>query len=437
MAKGKLKVIDKAEEFEKNGELQKMPIAETRECLKDAYVYINKFKTMAQCKKCGAWKDKETKFYYDPRPGMVTMHSSICRECLRKVAHRVDKNGQEHEPTRESVMEALRLWDRPFLDVVWNASVQESENLVAGRTKTSVFTSYAKNIQMRNYVGMTYLDSDFFKAGEATPTFYADEKEQEYDYVIGKMADDDVSEFEKNKEDVKKLIGYLPFEKESATDQIDLYAQLIGMIDAGGDQNDDMMRNQSCISICRGFLQAGKIDDTITTLMADISNIAQNAASIKSLQQSKKDIMGYITSLAAESCISLKNNKGSNRKGENSWTGKIKKIKDLNLREGEVNGFDINTCKGMQQVADISIASIIKQLKLDESEYSEMLAEQTLTIDKLNKEIDMTREACRILLRENIELKDCISESNIDVNFEYVDIENLIFDIDKNESGDI
>ena len=33
------------------------------------------------------------------------------------------------------------------------------------------------------------------------------------------------------------------------------------------------------------------------------------------------------------------------KKGENTWTGKLKKIKDLDLREGRINGYNIDTCK--------------------------------------------------------------------------------------------
>ena len=71
-----------------------------------------------------------------------------------------------------------------------------------------------------------------------------------------------------------------------------------------------------------------------------------------------------IINLAAESCLSLKNNKVKG-KGDNTWTGKIKKLKDLNLREAEVNGFDLATCKGMQQVMDLSNQSILRTLSMD------------------------------------------------------------------------
>ena len=78
------------------------------------------------------------------------------------ISLRVDKNGEEHEPTKDSVILALRYLNKPFLNTVWDASIQESDNLVAGKTKSNVWTAYIKNIAMVNYIGLTYFDSDFF-----------------------------------------------------------------------------------------------------------------------------------------------------------------------------------------------------------------------------------------------------------------------------------
>jgi hypothetical protein len=209
----------------------------------------------------------------------------------------------------------------------------------------------------------------------------------------------------------------------------------LGLLDSSEDANDDMMRTASAISIVRGFLQQQKIDDTISKLMSDIKELQKNSATIKSLQDSKAKITGVIKDLAAESCISLKNNKNT-KKGENSWTGKIKKIKDLNLREGEVNGFDLNTCKGMRQVMDASNQSILAQLRLDESEYSDMLAEMRETVVKLREQVENYKEISRILLRENIDLKDYISDNNLDLSEELVDLNELFSPFnDDGESG--
>ena len=82
----------------------------------------------------------------------------------------------------------------------------------------------------------------------------------------------------------------------------------------------------------------------------------------------------------------------------------------------ELNAFDIGTCEGMKQVADISNASIIKQLHLDESDYTEMLAQQREMLVKLQTQADKKTEEARILLRENIDLKRFIEDKGIDIS---------------------
>lgn len=411
---------------------KKMTIAETRAENEKLKQELEKIKNGGYCPMCAKHKAAD-KFYYNSDPMTKSDLSPICRECARKLALRVDANGEEHEPTKESVQLALKYLNRPFLNIVWDASVQESENLVTGKVKHNVWSSYAKNIQMQQYLGLTYFDSDMFKE----KIVYEDEKTPQM--IVEEHAGlDTYDDFIKNKKDVIRLLSYDPFEQEAVSDQPFLYAQLLGLLDAGGDENDDMMRNASCISIVRGFLQSSKIDNAIANLMADIKNIDKNSATIKSLQDSKSKITSVITNLAAESCISLKNNKNA-KKGENTWTGKIKKIKDLDLRQGRVNGFDIETSKAMRQVMDLSHKSILQELKLDETDWSDMVAEQRDMIVKLQQKADQYMEISRILLNENLDLKDFIEEQNINIQgYSYVDLESMYscFSASDENSGD-
>ena len=176
-------------------------------------------------------------------------------------------------------------------------------------------------------------------------------------------------------------------------------------------------------------------------MMGDTKNIERNSATIKSLQDSKQKITSMITNLAAESCISLKNSKSA-KKGENTWTGKLKKIKDLDLREGRVNGFDLETAKAMRQVMDASNASILSQLRLDESDWSDMVAEQRETIVKLQNQLDKYTEIARILLAENLDLKDFIKDNDIETSgYKYIDLDELYSgfaaesEVNQNEDG--
>lgn len=389
---------------------------------------LEKLKNSSRCQCCDTLKDKG-KFYVSTDPNNKTGVTPICVECARKIALRVDKNGEEHEPTKDSVCAALKLLNKPFLYSLWDSSVQESENLVAGKVKHNPWNAYIKNVAMVNYIGMTWEDSDMFKE----KVVYEDEKDSKT--IIEEHAGiDTYDDYTKNKKDVTRLLGYDPFEHEAINDQPFLYSQLLGLLDAGGDENDDMMRNASAISIVRGFLQISKIDNNIAQLMSDYKNLDKNSATIKSLQDSKQKLTSTITSLAKESCISLLNNKNA-KKGENTWTGKIKKIKDLNLRDGRVNGFDIATCRGMQQVQEISDASIMKQLALDESDWSDMVAEMRQDNQVLRKERDSYKEINRILLQENIDLKDYIEEQNIDTKPNLRDLKQL-YSVFSDESED-
>ena len=375
-----------------------------------------------RCAKCGQIKDKDKYFYWDSDPVLGgDSFTRICKDCAKAIALGRDAEGHEMDnPTKETAQKALEYLNKPFLDVVWNASVQESQNMMSGKMKWSIWSAYVKNIQMQQYYGLTYKDSDHLK--KTTRVEKSNKRVSVNKMLEDHEGMDTYDSFAKNKMDVVRLLDYDPFEEELIADQPFLYAQLLMLMDSNQDQDMDMIRVSSAIEITRNFLQLSKLNDTVTKLMADTAHIASNSATIKAIQDSKQKISSMITSLAAESCLSLKNSK-TNVRGENTWTGRIKKIKDLNL--SEVNGFDIATCKGMQQVQEISDASIMKQLALDESDWSDMVAEMRETIVALRKEKDQYKEINRILLKENLGLKDTLEEKGFDVKKNTVNLKQV------------
>lgn len=396
----------------------KLTAAEARLRVHELEEELENEKSKLWCRLCGK-KKKPDYFYFDSDPRSQSHYSGICRDCAKAIALRRDANGEDHEPTKESCQEALFYLNRPFTEKLWDSSLGEVANEASGQVKHNVWASLVKNSAMPQYIGQGWRDSDMFK----THIKYEDEKTVE-DVVAGREDQDTYSDFLKNKADVTRLLSYDPFEQEKISDQPFLYSQLLGLLDASEDANDDMMRTASCISIVRGFLQLSKIDDTIAKLMSDLSQVQTNSATIKSLQESKGKVTGMIKDLAAESCISLKNSKNA-KKGENTWTGKIKKIRDLNLRAANVNGFDIQTCRGMQQVQEMSDASIMKQLALDESEWSDMVAQMRETIVALRKEKDQYKEINRILLQENLDLKDYLEENSMKPDKQYANLKDM------------
>ena len=372
------------------------------------------------CPYCGEMKLKSD-FYTSSDPMIKTGLTVMCRDCAKNIARNYDeKNDTYGDCTRSSVQDALERLDKPFLEKVWESSVTELNTKSGPGTSKDLWSVYMRNISNPQYKMLRWRDGDVFasfKNDEAMSNEEIESSETSRNQQIRE-------EYHKNRDDVIRLIGYDPFLNEAEKDKPLLYSQLIGFLDTGGDSNDDMMRISSAISIVRGFLQIEKIDDMIAGLMKDPIKAANSVGTMKSLQDMKQRVNSTVTNLAAESCLSLKNNKNAS-KGENTWTGKVKKLKDLNLREAEANGFDIGTCRGMQQVMDLSNASILKQLHLDESEYSDMLAEQRQMITDLNKERDNYKEITRILLRENLDLKDTLKENALLDESNLVDLDKL------------
>lgn len=354
---------------------------------------------------------KKSDFYASTDPRVMTGITHICKECVRKIALAWDDNRKEFGLcTKQTVMDALEYIDRPFLNKLWDASYAEWANQEAQLRRTTIWDAYIKNVAMQQYRGMRWRDGNIFQTyiedAKQVAALEIGNKEAAQTLVDSQEVD---NEFEKNRKDVIRLLGYDPFEGEKLEDQPLLYSQLIGYLDAGGDGNDDMMRTSSAITIVRGFSQQAKIDDKIAKAMA---NTHVNTAELKTLLDAKKNLSATISQLAEQSCLSLKHNKNAS-KGENTWTGKIKKLKDLNLREAEVNGFDIGTCRGMQQVLEMSDASIMRQLNLDESEWSDMVAEQRKMLINVQNERDVYKEINRILLRENLDLRDTLEDEGL------------------------
>lgn len=125
--------------------------------------------------------------------------------------------------------------------------------------------------------------------------------------------------------------------------------------------------------------------------MSDVQNMEKNIATIKNLEVTKNKITASVLNLAKDNGISLKHSVNAS-KGENTWTGKVRKMKEMNLAEAETNLYDIEYSDGLKQVAEISDAAIIKQIRLDENDYNDMIIQQRELINKYKKNLMKTKK---------------------------------------------
>lgn len=384
----------------------KLTAVEAREKVDELQEKLDKFSSTAQCPMCRKHKDIESKFYYDTDPLLGgESFSRICRECARKIALRVDKNGEEHEPTKESVQKALFYLNKPFLESVWNASIQESENMVTGKRKENVWTSYIKNIQMKNYIGMGYMQSDMFKE----KIVYKDE-EVETETNNNELSEDIIEMYKINKRTVLRFLGYDPFENEPVAEQPLLYSKLVGYFDES--VKDDGLKLEAVIEIVQSFKDVKTINDTISQYKKQLGSNPGVISTIKSLAETKQKMIASALALAKDNGIS-ENNNNRKSKGAGTLSGIIKELQEMNLEGSEVNTFDYETNLAIEDIMTRNHQNQLRQLNPDENDWEKEVVHQKQILFRLQKERDNAVEFSRLLKKENKDLKDFLLEKGL------------------------
>lgn len=384
----------------------KLTAAQAREKVVELQEKLDKYDNTAHCPLCDKHKDIDKHFYQDSDPLLGGRgFSRICKECARKIALRVDANGIEHEPTRESVQKALYYLNKPFLETVWNASIQESENIVTGKGKTNVWTSYIKNISMPNYVGMGYMDSDMFKE----QIVYPDEKDNSKDSKE-ELSEDVMEMYKVNKRTALRFLGYDPFENEPVSEQPLLYSKLVGYFDES--VKDDGLKLEAVIEIVQSFKDVKTINDAISQYKKQLGSNPGVISTIKSLADTKQKMINSALALAKDNGIS-ENNNNRKSKGAGTLTGIIKELQEMDLDGSEVNTFDYETNMAIEDIMTRNHQNQLKQLNPDENDWEKEVIHQKELLFNLQKERDNAVEFSRLLKKENKDLKDFLQEKGL------------------------
>ena len=384
----------------------KLTATQAREKVIELQEKLDKYDNTAHCPLCDKHKDIDKHFYQDSDPLLGGRgFSRICKECARKIALRVDVNGIEHEPTRESVQRALYYLNKPFLETVWNSSIEESENIVTGKRKTNVWTSYIKNISMTNYVGMGYMDSDMFKE----QIVYPDEKDISKDSKE-ELSEDVMEMYKVNKRTVLRFLGYDPFENEPVSEQPLLYSKLVGYFDES--VKDDGLKLEAVIEIVQSFKDVKTINDAISQYKKQLGSNPGVISTIKSLADTKQKMINSALALAKDNGIS-ENNNNRKSKGAGTLTGIIKELQEMDLDGSEVNTFDYETNMAIEDIMTRNHQNQLKQLNPDENDWEKEVIHQKELLFNLQKERDNAVEFSRLLKKENKDLKDFLQEKGL------------------------
>lgn len=354
------------------------------------------------CYCCGSQK-KRSEFYKSSDPFNSVGVTPYCKECLERIARNYNSNSKQFgDVTKQSLMLACERADVPYLENLWESSYNEVHDPSLKQPKTNVWAAYIKNVKMPQYNGMRWRDGDLFKEGESKNT------EENFER---NLTPEVLDEYKTNKKDIIRLIGYDPFANYPVEQDLPvLYAQLISFIDE--ETKNDGMKMNAVIQIVQAFNQIQKLNDAINELSADTQKLNANNGTIKQHADTISKLLSGANALAKDNGISLNYN-NSKSKGQNTLTGKMKELDLIGFRDAKINMYDIDYCKGMQQVAEISAKAQIDQIGFDENVMSEINNIRRELVDDLQKQKDKAVERARVLLVENKDLKEFLREKGL------------------------
>lgn len=357
------------------------------------------------CPHCGNLK-KRTEFYVSSDPAVRIGIAFPCKACAEKIARGYnEKTGKYGDVTATTLKDALCYLDKPFLSVLYEASYNEVHDESLERQKTNLWAAYIKNVQMKQYNTLRWRDSDIFQDGHSVS------HDEEVNHIPISANPEVLDEYKTNKRDIIRLIGYDPFANYPVEADLPvLYAQLISFIDE--ETKNDGMKMNAVVQIVQAFNQIQKLNDAINELSSDTKKLNNNNGTIKQHADTIAKLLSGANALAKDNGIAVNFN-NSKSKGQNTLTGKMKELDLIGFRDAKINMYDIDYCKGMQQVAEISAKAQINQIGFDENVMAEIGNIRRELVDEMQKKTDKAEERARVLLVENKDLKEFLKEKGL------------------------
>ena len=367
-------------------------------------------KYFSQCSKCGRILDKSKNFYMSySKDNVYSKRMNICKECLGKL---LEEYIFESQSILTGIYRTCRATNIYFTEKLFNEAcdcVEVDPNKTLTENGMEIWKVYIKNCNsLPQNTGKSFDQGQ--QLGEVVEI-----KEREYvnieDIIVDDMSVDKELEFQRNKADIIKMLGYYPFENEDSEDL--LCGQLITFL---GDEEikDDAIKLNAIISIIRNQRAVDVISKSLAEKTKDFTNLENSLGTIKQMTVIQKDLSKTILDTAKDNKLTDMWS-GKKTAGASTLTGMLSKLRSINLDDVQVNLFDIRTAKGIEQVAIQSAKGIVENLNWSDDTAMEMIKEQRILIDQYYKQYMSLKE-------ENRKLKVICHLNNVDYTTDnYID----------------
>ncbi|MBQ4523339.1 MAG: hypothetical protein IJA10_10370 [Lachnospiraceae bacterium] len=386
-------------------DVSKMNVTQCRSAYKKLAKEYDKIKDGFYCHDCGTFKPQD-KFYKSihTKSGVIP----TCKECLYRIGTGYDEKNKETHETRETVIEAMKKANLPFIEDLYNSSCDAITNETSGKKRGTGYSQMIVCLQsLPQFFGLTYENSDFGDLDVNNTTTEISEKFTEKKQEVSEDIED---MYIKNKRSVLRMLGYDPFTYEEEEDKPLLYSKLVNYFDDS--LKDDGFKLEAVIEIVQTFKDVKHINDTLAQYTKQLQTHPEMIATVKSLTQTKKDMLASALALAKDNGIS-ENNNNRKSKGAGTLSGIIKELQEMNLESSEVNTFDYETNLAIEDIMTRNHQNQLRQLNPDENDWEKEVVHQKQILFRLQKERDNAVEFSRLLKKENKDLKDFLLEKGL------------------------
>lgn len=301
-------------------------------------------------------------------------HVTICRDCINSL---FKKLFLEYGDIKLATKVCCHLTDIVYVELL-------CEQLALNDNPT--FGKYVRLTNVKSYDEKSY-------ASEMIANYYVADTEMDQK----NEADNQWSESDlRNKVRVTKALGIDPFADCKDDDRKYMF-NLCAEYFMDESLLDDPHKTQGVIEIVKTYKDIKNIDKIIDNeiRLGSIKGNQVNETRLNKLTATKRDFMEVINKFSKDNGISATvGSKGT--KGVGSLAYHVKLLDEIDYTAAEVNLFDIQTCDGIRQIADISNASIWKQLQLSDDEKDEMILTQNKKIVKMTEQVEKLKENLRL-----------------------------------------
>lgn len=209
------------------------------------------------------------------------------------------------------------------------------------------------------------------------------------------------AEDKRNLKDIKKKLGYDPFEGSGYTEfQLGkMYQELVSYL-ADDDLSTDAYKLNIVLQIINNNQQIRQVDMYISLLSNNMDNFKDNIATLSSLNTTKQKLVDSNMKIYKENQWIT-----NDTTGKSKLAGMMKKYREYGFSEVEVNYFDMRTSESAKTLFDLSHKSIVETIRFDSEEMKEIFRIQRELIQEKDSEISDITEKHRQLAIELVQLR--------------------------------